>query len=185
MLGTAIAFAWNALATLSTWIEVRVADFYAPELHASGGPHAKATMERLARARTAQCAAGKQTLGVLECEVCAFNFSARYGSRGVIECHHNKPVSELKPGQKTRLEDLALICANCHRIIHRKRPWLSIDDVKGLPNRNALTQPNLVENRGWLLELISANSPAPAIKGPVTVVGVSCDPDHETQTEYG
>ena len=35
----------------STWVEVRVADFYSPELHAPGGREAKATLERLAMGR--------------------------------------------------------------------------------------------------------------------------------------
>lgn len=40
-----------------TWIEVRVADFYAPELNAPGGRQAKATLERLAKGRRAVCQA--------------------------------------------------------------------------------------------------------------------------------
>jgi 5-methylcytosine-specific restriction protein A len=30
-------------------------------------------------------------------------------------------MTELKPGQKTRTADLALVCANCHRMLHRGR----------------------------------------------------------------
>lgn len=45
----------------STWIEVRVADFYAPELHTADGPKAKAAMERIAMGRTVQCTAGKRS----------------------------------------------------------------------------------------------------------------------------
>ena len=35
--------------------------------------------------------------GALECEICGFNFLTAYGERGkdFIECHHNKPVSEI------------------------------------------------------------------------------------------
>ena len=40
-----------------SWVEVRVADFYSPELHASGGREAKATLERLAKGRYAVCKA--------------------------------------------------------------------------------------------------------------------------------
>jgi endonuclease YncB( thermonuclease family) len=42
----------------NTWIEVRLADFNAPELNASGGAAAKAALERIAMRRTAQCVAG-------------------------------------------------------------------------------------------------------------------------------
>lgn len=39
------------------WVEVRVADFYAPELNAPGGRQAKATLERLAKGKHAVCTA--------------------------------------------------------------------------------------------------------------------------------
>lgn len=41
----------------STWIEVRLADFNAPELHAQGGGAAKDALERLAMGQNAQCVA--------------------------------------------------------------------------------------------------------------------------------
>jgi 5-methylcytosine-specific restriction protein A len=74
--------------------------------------------------------------GILACEVCGFDFRVAYGERGegFIECHHTKPVSE-SAGQKTRLTDLALVCANCHRMIHARRPWLSIDELRALLRR--------------------------------------------------
>jgi 5-methylcytosine-specific restriction protein A len=51
-------------------------------------------------------------LGRLACEACDFEFADRYGDlgQGFIEVHHRKPVSTLAPGDKTRLEDLALVC---------------------------------------------------------------------------
>ncbi|MGN5374851.1 HNH endonuclease [Sphingomonas hankookensis] len=60
--------------------------------------------------------------GPLVCEVCAFDFEATYGELGAgyIEVHHLKPVHTLKPGSKVKLSDLALLCANCHRMAHRK-----------------------------------------------------------------
>jgi 5-methylcytosine-specific restriction protein A len=73
-------------------------------------------------------------LGRLECEVCGFNFGVRYGERGdgFIECHHTKPVASLGNGGKTHIDDLALVCANCHRVIHRGKPWLTIEEVRKL-----------------------------------------------------
>jgi endonuclease YncB( thermonuclease family) len=41
----------------ATWVEIRLADFYAPELREPGGPAAKATLERLTRGRTLTCTA--------------------------------------------------------------------------------------------------------------------------------
>lgn len=59
--------------------------------------------------------------GALRCEVCDFDFFATYGELGVgfIECHHRVPLSELNTQRTTRLRDLALVCANCHRMLHR------------------------------------------------------------------
>lgn len=72
--------------------------------------------------------------GTLSCEVCDLVFELVYGERGqgFIECHHIKPLSELQKGYRTRMTDLALVCANCHRMIHRKKPWLSIEELKDL-----------------------------------------------------
>jgi 5-methylcytosine-specific restriction enzyme A len=69
--------------------------------------------------------------GKLCCEACNFDFSA-YGERGegFIEVHHLKPVYSLRPGDRTKLSDLAAVCANCHRMIHARRPWLSLDELK-------------------------------------------------------
>jgi 5-methylcytosine-specific restriction protein A len=66
-------------------------------------------------------AAVLQTKGCLKCEVCSFDFSERYGTHGTgfIEAHHRKPVSKLLVGDKTKLSDLALVCANCHRMLHK------------------------------------------------------------------
>ena len=72
--------------------------------------------------------------GSLSCEVCAFDFGQRYGERGrgYIEAHHIRPLHMLKPGTKTKLGDLALLCANCHRMAHAKRPWLGLEELKVL-----------------------------------------------------
>jgi 5-methylcytosine-specific restriction protein A len=67
-----------------------------------------------------------QQYGRLFCCVCKFDFAARYGpiGEGFIECHHTKPLSELEAETITKVSDLALVCSNCHRMIHRKQPWL-------------------------------------------------------------
>ncbi|NEQ96998.1 MAG: hypothetical protein F6K30_09770 [Cyanothece sp. SIO2G6] len=76
--------------------------------------------------------ARKSRDGYLRCEVCNFDFHKAYGDVGedYIECHHTKPVSQLKPHDKTTIRDLALVCANCHRMLHRKRPWLHPLELK-------------------------------------------------------
>ena len=70
--------------------------------------------------------------GKLECEICGFDFEKIYGELGnqFCECHHTVPVSELGGVRSTKLSDLAIVCANCHRIIHRSRPMIAIEDLK-------------------------------------------------------
>jgi 5-methylcytosine-specific restriction protein A len=73
----------------------------------------------------------QKRLGHLACEVCGFEFGFTYGAQGegFIECHHTKPVSQIKVGEKTKPTDLALLCSNCHRMVHRKRLWLSLEEL--------------------------------------------------------
>ncbi len=77
--------------------------------------------------------AAKQGNGLI-CEACGFDFAIHYGARGVgfIECHHTRPLHTLRPGEKTRLLDLALVCANCHRMIHAGRPWLTMEELRAI-----------------------------------------------------
>ncbi|MFE5137243.1 HNH endonuclease [Streptomyces fagopyri] len=60
----------------------------------------------------------------LACEVCGFDFEEVYGDvgAGYVECHHVVPLHEAGEG-KAKLRELTLICANCHRMIHRRAPW--------------------------------------------------------------
>lgn len=43
------------------WVEVRLEDFYAPELHAPGGLEAKLTLERLTAGRSLRCRASHRS----------------------------------------------------------------------------------------------------------------------------
>ncbi|MGD6964070.1 HNH endonuclease [Fictibacillus phosphorivorans] len=75
-----------------------------------------------------------QMHGKLYCEVCEFDFVEHYGElgEGYIEGHHTKPISDMSENEATKVEDIALVCANCHRMLHRKRPWLSIKELKNI-----------------------------------------------------
>lgn len=70
--------------------------------------------------------------GKLACVACGFDFGSRYGKLGdgYIECHHTVAVSQLAPGARTRVKDLVPLCSNCHRMVHRRRPWLSASELK-------------------------------------------------------
>ncbi len=70
--------------------------------------------------------------GRLACEACDFDFAAVYGElgEGFAECHHKLPLAAGE--RRTRLADLAIVCANCHRMLHRRSPWLLVDELRAL-----------------------------------------------------
>lgn len=76
--------------------------------------------------------------GSLACQVCEFDFARKYGERGqgYIECHHIEPLHV--GGEKARsVDDLALLCSNCHRMIHTKPPWPTPAELSELIRRQA------------------------------------------------
>jgi 5-methylcytosine-specific restriction enzyme A len=103
------------------------------------------TRERSRKLVEKKKAAALKSHGCLKCEACGFDFKVTYGLRGAtfIEVHHTKPVHTLVAGDKTRLEDLSLLCSNCHRIVHVQRPWLTIEKLKHLLERDASPWINL------------------------------------------
>lgn len=79
-----------------------------------------------------QRAYGKDPL--LRCDVCGFSFVETYGDRGegFIEAHHKIPMAELKEKTRTKVKDLVLICSNCHVMIHRRNPTLTLDELRDM-----------------------------------------------------
>lgn len=69
--------------------------------------------------------------GRLFCEVCDFDFGEVYGDLGFgyIEAHHTLPVSQLQADATNRIGDLAMVCANCHRMLHASDPLLSVSEL--------------------------------------------------------
>jgi len=60
-------------------------------------------------------------------------FYAFYGEQGkdYIEVHHLRPVHSLGGDTVDPRTDMAVLCSNCHRMIHRKRDKvLSIEELK-------------------------------------------------------
>jgi 5-methylcytosine-specific restriction protein A len=76
------------------------------------------------RARLAKLKESKLKNGDrLVCEVpnCGFDFLKRYGAigEGYAQVHHLEPLSEApRTGIMTTLDKLAIVCANCHAMIH-------------------------------------------------------------------
>ena len=70
----------------------------------------------------------------LQCEVCSFDFGTFYGALGdgYIEVHHRTPLHISGP-RETKLDDLAFLCANCHRMCHRSlsaQSWRTPDALR-------------------------------------------------------
>jgi len=80
---------------------------------------------REAKLRTAKLhAALAANGGRLVCEVpeCGFDFFERYGKigEGFAHVHHRQSLSlSGEDGRTNTLDDLAIVCANCHAMIHR------------------------------------------------------------------
>lgn len=69
--------------------------------------------------------------GKLKCQSCGMDPVTIYGSSGerCIEAHHTIPIEELQPDSITRVEDMAMVCASCHRIIHSQKPCLKVAKI--------------------------------------------------------
>lgn len=69
------------------------------------------------------------------CQVCGFNFDEVYGrdyADSYIEIHHIRPLSEHE-GEVDPATDLVPLCANCHRMGHRRRTMVTcIEELKAL-----------------------------------------------------
>ena len=90
---------------------------------------------REARLREAKISEhAKRNAGRLPCEVpnCCFDFEATYGDLGrqFAHVHHLKPLAEADAdGYMTTLADMAVVCANCHAMIHRGGDCRPLKDV--------------------------------------------------------
>ncbi len=68
--------------------------------------------------------------GGLRCAACGFDFEAVYGEHGAgfIEAHHVVPLHQVQEVRRTTVADLAPLCSNCHRIIHKIRPMPGVGE---------------------------------------------------------
>lgn len=69
------------------------------------------------------------------CIICGFSFRARYGelAAGYIQVHHLVPLANVRKSYRLNpRNDLRPVCPNCHAVIHRREPALSIEEVKAM-----------------------------------------------------
>ncbi|MCP3386339.1 hypothetical protein NLM31_38755 [Bradyrhizobium sp. CCGUVB4N] len=72
--------------------------------------------------------------GKLVCEVpkCGFDFEARYGTlgKGYAQVHHLMPLHKApRTGRMVTLSELAIVCANCHAMIHAGGKCRELNDL--------------------------------------------------------
>ncbi len=81
--------------------------------------------------------------GRLECHACGCVPAEVYGPSGesCMEAHHKVPIEQLQPDSITLLNDMAMLCASCHRVVHSEKPCLTVEKVKELvmSRRNSKT----------------------------------------------
>lgn len=79
-----------------------------------------------------------QMHGELRCEVCGFSFWETYGDIGsrFIEAHHTIPVARLGGETRTKAADIALVCSNCHRMLHHGNASRTISALKEIVEQN-------------------------------------------------
>jgi hypothetical protein len=75
--------------------------------------------------------AKRRSGGALRCEACLFDFLEAYGTLGedFCEVHHLTPLSRHESTTDTSLDELAILCSNCHRMIHRREPILTVMEL--------------------------------------------------------
>lgn len=88
--------------------------------------------ERDPRLRQRKIEQSRLNRGAISCEVCDFDFEKSYPTigDGYIQVHHVVPL-HFSGEVQTMLKDLALVCANCHQMMHRGRPdWLTPAELR-------------------------------------------------------
>ena len=68
-----------------------------------------------------------------KCSVCGFDFEKEYGEigRGFIEVHHIVPLSTIREEYVVDpIRDLRPLCSNCHSMVHRREPVISVEELK-------------------------------------------------------
>lgn len=91
--------------------------------------------DRRLRARLLQKHSGR----ALVCEICDFEPRSnldRSLQESYFEAHHRVPLAAAEGSRQTVVGDMALLCAGCHRFIHRliarQRDWVDIVDARAV-----------------------------------------------------
>jgi predicted HNH restriction endonuclease len=85
--------------------------------------------EAIFRSRNRALIQAKKANSDYRCEVCGFNFEETYGEIGqdYIIAHHVKLISS--GVTKTTIDDIVLLCANCHAMVHIQNRLITIEKL--------------------------------------------------------
>lgn len=111
-------------------ISVPLAEFQKPEEYIEG---MERTRVQTYYERNPRLRAEALRIHGTKCAVCGFDFSKTYGTvgEGYIEVHHKNPVASYEGEVSVNPEtDLVPVCANCHRMIHRRKDPLSVESLR-------------------------------------------------------
>lgn len=84
------------------------------------------------------------------CKVCDFNFERAYGELGAafIHVHHVTPLAEIQTSYVVDpVRDLVPLCANCHAMVHRVSPPLSVEQLRAHRNPSSSTDEDSAPSR--------------------------------------
>lgn len=104
------------------------------EMFAEG--HLLTSQHRFRDQRLRKKLLGRTADNHLVCEICGFTPPSlvRPLRESFFEAHHIRPLSDSEGVTSTRVADMSLLCAGCHRFIHRlaviERRWVSIAEAR-------------------------------------------------------
>jgi Predicted restriction endonuclease len=79
-----------------------------------------------------------QSRNKCECSICGFRFSELYDAieaKKYIEFHHLVKVTLAYPNMPLYPADFTPVCSNCHKILHRIRPWITKKNIRSILRR--------------------------------------------------
>ncbi|HEV7774002.1 MAG TPA: DUF3578 domain-containing protein [Conexibacter sp.] len=93
-------------------------------------------LHRRAEGRSRRAAELAKRFHGYRCWVCRVDYVERLGAIGrrCVDAHHVVPYAELdeQPRPIKPAEDFAIVCANCHRLLHTESPPLELDVARKL-----------------------------------------------------
>ncbi|WP_063833814.1 HNH endonuclease [Nocardia sp. NRRL WC-3656] len=107
------------------------ADDFATAIEGKARHRMSRVYERDPQLRKRKIQQSRRERSSIACEVCEFDFEVTYPGLGdnFIHVHHVMPLHVSGPVETT-LDDLVLLCANCHQMIHRPKEWLTPDELR-------------------------------------------------------